>query len=370
MVGGVEAGVMRAGILRGKCSNGFGGHFDQNTPATLFHQNYSMITRRRYPFYIAMGVGLFYALVSRFILEKFHPDDGSLLTISFLLLTPAALGAITAHFSPEEGGWTFSKPTIVTLLFLFAAFIFHLEGLICIIIIGPLFFGMGILGANLYHIFTKPVNRKDDKTLIVAGFALLPFVASVVEHQFSNPDDFRRVENTIEINAPTAVVWQHIIRVAPIQARDLGHSLIDDIGFPRPVEATLTHEGVGGVRHATFERGVEFIETVDEWVPLRRLSFSIVPNTATIPPTTFDEHVIVGGRFFDVLRGTYELQPAGPGRTRLVLHSQQRLSTHLNWYAGLWTGYVMSEIQSRILAVLKRRCEGPAVSASVPVAGF
>ncbi|RYY15987.1 MAG: hypothetical protein EOO36_11850 [Cytophagaceae bacterium] len=99
---------------------------------------------------------------------------------------------------------------------------------------------------------------------------------------------------------------------------------------------------------------------MDDWQPLRRLSFSIVPNTATIPPTTFDEHVIVGGRFFDVLRGTYELRPAGAGRTRLVLYSEQRLSTHLNWYAGLWTGYVMSEIQHRILLVLKRRCEASA----------
>lgn len=78
------------------------------------------------------------------------------------------------------------------------------------------------------------------------------------------------------INAPAAVVWQHIIRVAPIRAADLGPSLLDDLGFPRPVAATLTREGVGGGRHATFERDVEFIETVDEWQPStaarRRLS--------------------------------------------------------------------------------------------------
>ncbi len=65
----------------------------------------------------------------------------------------------------------------------------------------------------------------------------------------------------------------------------------------------------------------------------------------------------MGGRFFDVLRGTYELRPAGAGRTLLMLHSQQRLSTHLNWYAGLWTRFVMSEIQQRLLVVLKQRCE-------------
>jgi hypothetical protein len=87
-----------------------------------------------------------------------------------------------------------------------------------------------------------------------------------------------------------------------------------------------------------------------------------VPNTATIPPTTFDEHVTVGGRFFDVLRGTYELEPAGPGRTRLVLYSQQRLSTRVNPYAGLWTSFIMSEIQRRILEVIRHRCEAEARS--------
>jgi len=319
-----------------------------------------MISRQRYPFLFASGLGLVFALVSRYLFDDRLGDRaGGLLTISFLLLVPLALGAITAHF--VEGEHTFWRlcgaPWLTVLLFIITTLLFHLEGLICLIIIGPIFFIVASMGALIYTSIVDVLPPRRDKTLVVAAFALLPFLAISIENRFDNPDDFRRVENTIEINAPAAVVWQHIIRVAPIGAADLGHSVIDDIGFPRPIEATLTREGVGGVRHATFERGVEFIETVDDWQPLKQLSFSIVPNTATIPPTTFDEHVLVGGRFFDVLRGTYELRPAGPGRTRLVLHSQQRLSTHLNWYAGLWTSFVMSEIQSRILVVLKHRCE-------------
>ncbi|GAB3588878.1 SRPBCC family protein [Hymenobacter daeguensis] len=318
------------------------------------------IARQHYPYFLAISIGLFYALVARFILGEEFISANGLLTGSFLLITPMAIGAITAHcLAPAEGKWRrlVVAPFFAVMLFLFSALLFHLEGLICLAIIGPMYLVLAFFGAFIYSVINDLPNKKPNKTLAVAAFALLPFIAAPLENQFNNPNDFRRVENTVEIHAPAAVVWQHIIRVAPIQAQDLGHSLIDDIGFPRPVEATLTYEGVGGVRHATFERGVEFIETVDEWVPQQRLSFSIVPNTATIPPTTFDEHVIVGGRFFDVLRGTYELRPVGPGRTLLVLHSQQRLSTHLNWYAGLWTGYVMSEIQGRILTVLKRRCE-------------
>lgn len=319
------------------------------------------IARHRYPFLLALGFGLAYAFFARYFFDSGILPGNGLLSIAFLLVIPAALGAITAHFIPQEGSgkwWRLAwAPFLVVFTFLVAAILFHLEGIICLIIICPAFLVLAVIGAFLYSTIADKQTSQRDKTLVVAAFAVLPFLAAPLENQLSNPDDFRRVENAVVINAPAAVVWQHIIRVAPIPAAALGNSIIDDIGFPRPVEATLTHEGVGGVRHATFERGVEFIETVDEWVPLQRLSFSIVPNTATIPPTTFDEHVIVGGRFFDVLRGTYELQPAGPGRTRLVLHSQQRLSTTLNWYAGLWTSYVMSEIQGRILTVLKQRCE-------------
>lgn len=326
-----------------------------------------LISRTRYPFLLALGLGLAYSLFARFFFASGILPESGLLSWSFLLGIPMALGAITAHFTPgdPDSWWRMVwAPFWAVMTFLVAALVFHLEGIICIVIIFPLFLVMGAIGALLYFNITDKRPGKPDKTLVVAAFALLPFLAGPLENQLANPNDFRRVENAVIINAPATVVWQHIVRVAPIAARDLGHSVIDDIGFPRPVEATLTHEGVGGVRHATFERGVEFIETVDEWVPQQRLSFSIVPNTATIPPTTFDEHVIVGGKFFDVLRGTYELQPAGSGRTRLLLHSRQRLSTHLNWYAGLWTSYVMSEIQGRILMVLKQRCEAAGTAAA------
>lgn len=329
-----------------------------------------MIPRQRYPFLLAIGLGLAYALITRLL---FDPGNGfyqlftnELLSVAFLVIMPLSFGAITAHFTPQTASawWRLAwAPLLAVLSFLATALLFHLEGFICVLIMSPLFLFMAWIGAAIYVGFTDDTPSKKDKTLVIAAFAVLPFLAGMLENQVDNPDNFRRVENTVLIDAPAAVVWQHIVRVAPIGAADLRPSLIDDIGFPRPIEATLTHEGVGGVRHATFERGVEFIETVDDWQPRRRLSFSIVPNTATIPPTTFDEHVIVGGRFFDVLRGTYELRPAGPGRTQLVLYSEQRLSTHLNWYAGLWTGYVMSEIQGRILLVLKQRCEAQKVLA-------
>ncbi|TGE13084.1 SRPBCC family protein [Hymenobacter elongatus] len=326
--------------------------------------------QRRYAHYIiAVLAGLLFALLGRFTFaSQAFERGGGLLMLGFLVLIPLGLGAITEHFSltQRSDSWSFIfRSWGAALLFLLSALLFHLEGVICLIIIAPLFIILSAVGGILYRFFTRGKNSSNNhKTFVVASFALLPFLAAPLESQFATPDDFRRVENTILIQAPVEAVWHNIIRVPPISAQDLGSSLVDKIGFPRPVEATLSFEGVGGVRHATFERGVEFIETVDVWEPLRRISFSIVPNTATIPPTTFDEHVTVGGRFFDVLRGTYELQPVDARHTRLILYSQQRLSTRLNPYAGLWTDFVMSEIQSRIVRVVAKRSEAEAARAT------
>jgi hypothetical protein len=211
---------------------------------------------------------------------------------------PMALGAVTAHFTPPDADGEkslFWMPFLAVFSFAWSALIFHLEGVICLLIISPLFMFLGYAGALLYDSLATIFRRPRDQNLLAAGFALLPYLLASLESHLPTPDSYRLVENHIDIAAPAPVVWQHIIRVAPIERQALGHSPIDALGFPQPVEATLSYEGVGGVRHATFERGVEFIETVDDWQPLQRLSFSIVPNTATIPPTTFDEHVTVGG---------------------------------------------------------------------------
>jgi hypothetical protein len=50
-------------------------------------------------------------------------------------------------------------------------------------------------------------------------------------------------------------------------------------------------------------------------------------ETEQIPPTTLDEHVTVGGKFFDVLHGEYTLEALHSGSTRLHLVSRHRVST-------------------------------------------
>ena len=107
---------------------------------------------------------------------------------------------------------------------------------------------------------------------------------------------------------------------------------------------------------ATFTGNLVFHETVTDWAEPRLLSFRIAAQTDSIPPTTLDRHVTIGGQYFDVLQGTYVLEPLAGG-TRLRLTSKLRVSTHFNVYSGPWADTIMKSIQETILAVEKKRAE-------------
>ena len=95
-------------------------------------------------------------------------------------------------------------PFLVVLTFLCATLLFHLEGLICVLIICPAFLIGATLGAHAYAGFADDLPNKSDKALVVVAFTFLPFITGPIKSQFSNPDDFRRVENTVLINAPAS----------------------------------------------------------------------------------------------------------------------------------------------------------------------
>jgi hypothetical protein len=65
----------------------------------------------------------------------------------------------------------------------------------------------------------------------------------------------------------------------------------------------------------------------------------------------------VGGRFYDVLDGTYEIEATGAESCILHLTSNHRLSTRFNAYAGWWSMKIMDQIQGSILEVIRSRAE-------------
>ena len=87
------------------------------------------------------------------------------------------------------------------------------------------------------------------------------------------------------------------------------------------------------------------------------MSFTIRALPHEIPLTTLDEHLVVGGKYFDVLNGTYELEKLTEETYRLHLYSNFKLTTTFNFYASWWAVRIMKDIQNNILQIEKQRSE-------------
>ena len=326
----------------------------------------------RYPRWQLLGslaLGLAYGLGFRlaFGLENvdapFAYTIGEVLevmSVAFIFGAPVAIGFVTVYTAPGRPGWgaALGLPLVTVLLTLAAALLLAWEGLICIVVWVPLAALLGMAGGLVGMAARRLTGRP--RPLVLAAAALLPVALGAAESRVEVGPRTHVVEDAVVIHASAANVWAEIRSVPAIAPAELGGSFAHAIGFPRPVAAELEGTGVGSVRHASFEGGIVFREVVTEWAPGRALAFTIDPSA--VPPETFDQHVAVGGPYFDVLDGRYVIEPVSPAsdgspRVRLRLASTHRLSTTFNGYTRLWTDRFMRDIQQAILDVIRDRAE-------------
>lgn len=306
----------------------------------------------------AVAYGLFARLA--FGLEL-TGDIFEIMSTSFILGVPVVLGFISIWFVRNEKKLVWYEyillPWTSGFIFLACTLILVWEGIICIVLWLPLVMILGTIGGVLASLALYMVKARKNKLYCVSLVILLPFILAPIEKLKQRAEDIRTVRSQIIIEAPVETVWNNIEQVSAITESEHRFALIHLLGFPRPVEAELIGEGVGAVRHATFEGNVLFLEHITEFERNHKIAFTITANTENIPPDTFDEHVTIGGPYFDVLNGGYVIENLEDGRILLHLYSQQRLSTNFNFYAHLWTEWLMKNIQDYILVIIKERCE-------------
>lgn len=300
---------------------------------------------------IAAAVGITYGLCCRVVAgEQWAASWFPAMSVGFIFGVPLAMGFTSVFLAGPSPRFRALQALIPSLIGLGFTLALAWEGLICIMLWLPLVVVLSLIGGLIAHLVHRNSSRKQPPAAMLVLF--LPFLVKPVEPQSTS---MRVVSNTIDIHATASSVWTNIAQVPAIADDEHGFAWSHVIGFPRPVAATIDTQGIGAVRHATFERNVEFIERVTVWDEPRDLAFDI--DVGHIPAEGLDEHVTVGGPYFDVLEGHYHIEERDNGVVRLHLSSTHRLSTAFNAYAHLWTDFIMSDTQRHILEVIKRRCE-------------
>ena len=310
---------------------------------------------------LVIGIPVIYALIVRLIygieLNSWN-NIYRVMSISFLFVLPTIVGALTVYLSSKEKikkiAYRIFAPWLPIFLFLIITLLFQIEGWACWLMILPIFLIAASIG-GLIGGYLKNQWRND--RLNISILILIPFLIGPLENLIEIIPGTYKAYTYIDIDAPVEKIWNNVTRVYEIQEIEDSGYLNKALGFPRPVKAELNFEGVGAYRKAIFTKGLVFHETVTEYKDYQKMVFTIKAYPYEIPSTTLDKHVVIGGDYFDVLNGTYELEKLSNGKNRLHLYSYFKMNTTFNFYAGWCAKWIMKDIQNNILRVEKERAE-------------
>lgn len=247
-------------------------------------------------------------------------------------------------------------PWVPVLLFFILTLILAIEGWACWLMILPLFLLFSSLGGLVAGYYK--LKSKSDK-IYVSLFVFLPLLISPLEGLIEKIPSTYKAYTYIDIDASKEQIWKNVTRVGTISSKEDNGFVSPFLGLPRPIRAELNYEGVGATRLAIFDKGLVFHEKVIQYEHEKKMLFSIKAYPHEIPSTTMDKHIVIGGDYFDVLTGTYELEHLGNNFYRLHLYSYFKMNTTFNFYAGFWGKLIMKDIQDNILKVVKERAEKP-----------
>lgn len=235
---------------------------------------------------------------------------------SFAVVVPIAIGAITVYMAERKARRSFLvyifAPWLSVTLFVAGTAIALIEGSICIAMAMPLFLLLGSFGGLVMGIVCR---FRNDPIRTVQSIAILPFL-------------FARHEG----------------------------GLAYAIGVPYPVEAHLLAPGRGGIRHSVWQHGVSFDEKITSWDEYHHMTWQYSFDANSFPPGSMDEHVVIGGEYFDLNETTYTLTPVAGG-TRLDIAITYRVSTGFNWYAIPMAKIFISSTADALLNLYKNRAE-------------
>lgn len=274
----------------------------------------------------------------------------------FLALLPAVLCALICYIGDPDRtrtvGFYWLMPVVLGLIVCLASFYVLHEGVICIVMLSPVWLASGWAGA-----FVMRSRRHRQGRTLQSSFLIIPLVAAMVEAQLPIPHETVSLSRTIVVRAAPADIWPYAV-----SSRDIGHHegrwtiSHNMIGIPRPRESSVVGSGVGAVRTAYWGDHINFEERIVTWAPGRKLGWDFNFTNSSVQDYT-DKHISPDGEFLKIDSGDYVLRPISPDLTEVTLTTRYVAKTHVNLYAKLWGELMMGDIQDNVLTIIKTRAE-------------
>jgi len=292
---------------------------------------------------------------------------------SFLVGIPLAIGSTISILSRKPEIYTlrknirlFLKCLLIGLVTIIGVSVFSLavlgEGAICVVMALPFLIGFLIIGIVLPILLGSLLGNELVKThqkkfkKYVSIIALAPLIWGGIEQHIQPQDTFHTFEKQIIIEAPAHDIWPLLLNPQNIKPSELSEGIAYKIGAPYPVSASTPLPKIGQMRHSVWQKGITFDEEITAIKENEHIAWKYHFHESSFPKGSLDDHIVIGGTYFDLTKTSYTLEPIENG-TVLTMSVSYRISTNFNWYAELWGDLLIGDTAETLLEFYKNRSE-------------
>jgi hypothetical protein len=275
----------------------------------------------------------------------------------FIFTAPLVVGMLTVYLAERQRRrrWSYYVlgPALANSLFVAGTLLLFIEGWICALVIVPMFAVLGGIGGLAMGLVCRLTNWPR-RTLY--SFAALPILVVGFGSYIPTPTGLGAIDRTVHVSAPTSVVWHQLNHIEAIRPDEMADALALRIGVPMPMSGTTRQTPRGMVRESRWGKQVHFDEIIQDWQPERYLRWTYRFAPDSFPPNALDDHVVIGGHYFDVLDTSFTLVPNGD-TTVLSTTVHYRISTQFNFYAHWVAQLLLGNLSDVGLRLYKVRSE-------------
>lgn len=275
----------------------------------------------------------------------------------FLLLAPFAVGAVTVYMAERSARRSYRYYIVASMLanvlFVLGTMLILIEGMICAILIAPLFAACGAVGAVIMGAICRRTSWP--KSPIILAFVSLPFVFGALLPDGAGAPYIGVIERTVVVNAAPATIWRQLHDTRDIRPSEVEHGWMYRIGVPMPEFGVTRMTADGPVRDIRMGKGIYFSQHAVQWELNRHVRWTYRFNDDSFPPGAMDDHVRIGGHYFDVIDSEYTLTPVNAQSTAMKVRMRYRVSTRFNWYAKLVAKGLIGNFEEVILGLYAGR---------------
>lgn len=270
---------------------------------------------------------------------------------ALFIALPILLGFVAVLVHTRREPRSVGQSVSVALLSLMMAAVglvgFAIEGAICIAMAAPLAAPFAALGGWFGWLVQQSLWRRRHATaMLLAVVALAPLLMGA-EAAVAPEPPLVAVETEVEVDAPPAAVWRHVVSFAELPPPE---DWLFRAGIAYPMRAEIRGTGPGAVRHCVFSTGA-FVEPIEIWDEPRLLRFSVTENPPILrelsPWGTIHPPHLTG--FLTSRKGEFRLEALPGGRTRLVGTTWYQHDLWPSAYWRLWSDWIIHRIHRRVL---------------------